>query len=314
MVTIDLITGFLGSGKTTFLKLYAKWLIKKGNNICILENDYGPVNVDMIALEELRGDHCEIEMISGGSDLETHRRRFKTKLIQMAMSGYDYVLVEPSGIYDTDEFFDALHDDPVDKWYKAGNAITIIDAGLSDNLSKEERYILTSETANCGMVIISKAQLYDRDAPTKALAIINNCMSEFSCNRRINSSEVMANDWSMLKDDDFKRINSCGYKYADHVKLQVMEQNNFDSMFFMNEGLLISRENIIEKAGKLLNDGIYGHIIRIKGQVQSPRGSWTDINITRSEQSVNEQKTGQDILIVIGEKLDKEKIRKIMES
>ena len=93
-----------------------------------------------------------------------------------------------------------------------------------------------------------------------------------------------------------------------------MEQNNFDSMFFMNEGLLISRENIIEKAGKLLNDGIYGHIIRIKGQVQSPRGSWTDINITRSEQSVNEQKTGQDILIVIGEKLDKEKIRKIMES
>lgn len=124
----------------------------------------------------------------------------------------------------------------------------------------------------------------------------------------------MANDWSMLKDDDFKRINSCGYKYADHVKLQVMEQNNFDSMFFMNEGLLISRENIIEKAGKLLNDGIYGHIIRIKGQVQSPRGSWTDINITRSEQSVNEQKTGQDILIVIGEKLDKEKIRKIMES
>lgn len=43
-------------------------------------------------------------MISGGCDKETHRRRFKTKLISMAMCGYDRVIVEPSGIYDVDEF------------------------------------------------------------------------------------------------------------------------------------------------------------------------------------------------------------------
>ena len=65
MVKIDLITGFLGSGKTTFIKKYATYLMRKGLNIGILENDHGAVNVDMMLLQELRGDQCELEMISG---------------------------------------------------------------------------------------------------------------------------------------------------------------------------------------------------------------------------------------------------------
>ena len=56
MVKIDLITGFLGSGKTTFIKKYAKYLIDSGKNIGILENDYGAVNVDMMLLQDLMGD------------------------------------------------------------------------------------------------------------------------------------------------------------------------------------------------------------------------------------------------------------------
>ena len=50
MVKIDLITGFLGSGKTTFLRKYASHLIAQGQNIGILENDFGAVNVDMMLL------------------------------------------------------------------------------------------------------------------------------------------------------------------------------------------------------------------------------------------------------------------------
>ena len=53
MVKIDLITGFLGSGKTTFIKKYAKYLLDKGMNIGILENDFGAVNVDMLLLHLL---------------------------------------------------------------------------------------------------------------------------------------------------------------------------------------------------------------------------------------------------------------------
>ena len=53
MVKIDLITGFLGSGKTTFIKKYVSYLVGKGYNVGILENDYGAVNVDMMLLQDV---------------------------------------------------------------------------------------------------------------------------------------------------------------------------------------------------------------------------------------------------------------------
>ena len=52
MTKIDLVTGFLGSGKTTFIKQYASYFINAGEHIGILENDFGAVNVDMMALSQ----------------------------------------------------------------------------------------------------------------------------------------------------------------------------------------------------------------------------------------------------------------------
>ncbi len=68
-----------------------------------------------------------MEMVAGGCDADCHKRRFKTKLIAMGMCGYDRILVEPSGIFDMDEFFDVLHEDPLERWYTIGNVITIVD-------------------------------------------------------------------------------------------------------------------------------------------------------------------------------------------
>ena len=138
MVKIDLITGFLGSGKTTFIKKYARYLMDQGLNIGILENDFGAVNVDMMLLKDLEGDHCELEMVSGGCDADCHRRRFKTKLIAMGMCGYDRVIVEPSGIFDVDEFFDVLREEPLDQWYEIGNVIAIVDAKLENRKCQQD--------------------------------------------------------------------------------------------------------------------------------------------------------------------------------
>ena len=46
MVQVDLITGFLGAGKTTFLRRYVRYLVQQGHKVCILENDFGAVNVE----------------------------------------------------------------------------------------------------------------------------------------------------------------------------------------------------------------------------------------------------------------------------
>ena len=130
MIRIDLITGFLGSGKTTFLHGYARYLMDSGLKIGIIENDFGAVNVDMMLLQDLEGEQCEREMVAGGADLDTYRRRFRTKLISMGMRGFDRVLIEPSGIFDAEEFFDALCEEPLNRWYEIGSVIAIVDALL----------------------------------------------------------------------------------------------------------------------------------------------------------------------------------------
>ena len=99
MTRIDLVTGILGSGKTTWIKKYASYFIEKGQRIAILENDFGAVNVDMMLLQELAGPKCHLEMVLGGGDPDCHRRRFKSKLIALGMQGFDRVIVEPSGIF-----------------------------------------------------------------------------------------------------------------------------------------------------------------------------------------------------------------------
>ena len=145
MVQVDLITGFLGAGKTTFLRRYAAWWAGQGVKVCVLENDFGAVNVDAMLLQDLEARGVELETISGGCDCDTHQRRMRTKLISMAMRGFERVIVEPSGIFDVDEFFDVLRDEPLDRWYQLGNVIAIVDALLPETLSPQAEYILASE-------------------------------------------------------------------------------------------------------------------------------------------------------------------------
>ena len=155
MPRIDLITGFLGSGKTTFIKKYARFLISHGGMVGILENDYGAVNIDMVLLEDLMGDNCDVEMITGGDGILSHIRRFRTKLISMAMTGYDRVVVEPSGIYDTDDFFDALEEEPLRSWYSPGSIIAIVDANLPDELfAKQLHKFLGDLLSYCHLIYI----------------------------------------------------------------------------------------------------------------------------------------------------------------
>ena len=305
MVKIDLITGFLGSGKTTFIKKYAKYLIDQGLNIGILENDFGAVNVDMMLLQDIAGEKCTLEMVAGGCDKDCHRRRFRTKLIAMGMCGYDRVLIEPSGIFDMDEFFDALHESPLDRWYEIGNVITVVDAMLEENLSEDAEFILASEVANAGIVLLSKAQEAAETDIERTKAHLNKAMEFVHCDRRF-GKEIFAKDWNKLSDADFKRIQSAGYVGADYEKKDIAEEDAFQSLYFMN--LTMPVEKLEEKVKQIFNDKECGNIFRIKGFMQLKPDQWIELNATHQNITIQPIKKGQEIFIVIGEKLNKEKI------
>ena len=266
MVKIDLITGFLGAGKTTFLKKYAQYWMEQGCQIGILENDYGAVNVDMMLLQDLEGEQCELEMVAGACDYDCHKRRFKSKLISMGMCGYDRVLVEPSGIYDVDEFFDTLCEEPLDRWYEIGNVIAIVDAALEENLSAQSEYLLACQTANAGLVVFSKSQEATKEAMGHTIGHLNQAMEQVQCRRRF-GTEILAKDWDHLTETDYEKLMHCGYRLADYVKTIAGRKPDFQSLSFLNPDL--TRQQLEEKIAQLFENPEYGHINRVKGFFRS---------------------------------------------
>jgi len=303
MIQIDLLTGFLGSGKTTFIKKYVTYLVNKGYKIGIIENDYGAINVDMMLLQDVMGDRVSVEMIAGGSDLETHMRRFKTKLIALAMQGFDRVIVEPSGIYDVDEFFDVLYDKPLDKWYEIGNVISVVDAKLQD-MSEESDYLLCSQIATAGKIVISKSQLASQEDLDHTISHMKKALEMFKCTRQLKEDDFITKDWNVFTDEDLEMILHCGYVNESHLKRRISEDNDYQSLFFMNKEL--SKESILDSIKKIMNDPECGNVIRIKGFINDQ--GWYEINATKEELNISPIENGQDVIILIGEHLSQEKI------
>ena len=300
MVKIDLITGFLGSGKTTFIREYAKYLMSKGEKICIIENDYGAVNIDMVLLQDLLGDNCNLEMIVGGDGKEAHRRRFRTKLISMGMSGYDRVIIEPSGIYDADEFFDVLYDEPLDRWYEIGSVISIVDAESVLLLEGTSKYLFMSEIAWAGKLLISKV---DENTDVDQIhAFINATMEEYGCSARFQLKDIYAKSFDSLSPDEFDSIENAGYRRSSYAKMQI-DDSQYQPLFYfdveMDETLLK------ETARKLLADDRAGKVIRIKGFVKTSDSTQVEINATQKEIKIEPVTSSRNAIIIIGEHLDK---------
>lgn len=309
MVQVDLITGFLGSGKTTFLRRYVEYLVQQGHNVCILENDFGAVNVDAMLLQDLIGAHCDLETISGGCDCDTHQRRMRTKLISMAMRGFDRVVIEPSGIFDVDEFYDILRDEPLDRWYTLGNVVAIVDAKLEDELSPQADYLLASEAASAGLVVMSRVQQSVAGECTAVIDHLNRALAHCHCARRF-GADVLCKDWAALTDADFARIDGCGWRQTSYVKLHFNEHEAFTSLYFLEAGRSV--DQLKTAAQTLLHSAQYGHILRIKGFVPDG-GGWVELNAARDTMTVQPIPNGQEVLIVIGEGLQKDAIEKVIQ-
>ena len=293
MIKIDLITGFLGSGKTTFLIKYANHFIKKGERICIIENDFGAINIDMMLIDSLA---CDREMISGACDRETYKRRLKTKLISNAMRGYDRVIVEPSGIYDINEFFDVLYDDPINSWYEMNNLFTIYDIDTK-NLSDISEGIMASEISSCGKIIVSKRN----DNSLIDIDYINNILKKYDSNRVISLNDIIYED-----EMDLDSLEYVGY---NTYETRGISNINYDSLYFLDTNITLSRLNDISNI--LFNNKEYGNIIRIKGFIYE-NNKWIKINYTNNQRLNEIVNNGQKAIIIIGENIIKEKIKNLI--
>ena len=306
MIKIDLITGFLGAGKTTFIKQYAQYLISQGNKIGIIENDFGAVNVDMMLLQELMSDQCALEMITSG-DCECHRRRLKAKLIAKKMQGFDRIIIEPSGIYEIDEFFDLLYEEPLNNWYEISNVIAIVDAKLNNDLSPEENYLLASQIANAGKVILSRFQKASDDEVNQTLKHLDFALKQVKCPRQIQNS-LLLKDWHTFQDQDYEDILNSEYVIEDYHKLYFDQHDTFMTLYFMD--IHLNKQALIKTIQAIINDEDCGKVLRIKGFMQdlANEDQWLELNATKHEIKLNPIKEGQAVIILIGKSLQENKI------
>lgn len=307
MTKIDLITGILGSGKTTFIRKYAEYLSQKGEKTVVLVNDFGAVNADMVMLQDIKSENCSIEMIMGGGDRDCHKRRFKTQLISLGMQNIDRVIVEPSGIFDMDEFFDILYESPIDRWYSMGSIITIIEADMSDRMTEQMEYLLASEAADCGKLLVSKL---DRNTDAdeiadRLLTHLNHSLSEIKCDRQFGRNDIIAKSWDSLTDDDLRKLASSSYRNSRYIKKFSFEDIKSSVHYFMN--IDIPQDKIQEVINGIMSDSRCGRIYRIKGSLPCGNG-WIRVNSVNGKTEISPVENGQAVLIVIGDEPEKNAI------
>ena len=339
MTTIDLVTGFLGAGKTTFILDYARELIRRGERIGIIENDYGAINVDLMLLHRELGDQCRLEMVIGG-DPDCHRRRLKTKLIAMGIDRYDRVIVEPSGVFDVDEFMDLLYEEPLDRMLSLGNVLAVVDAASEfsgEGRSEDARYVLAEELTRAGCVIYSKAEQMDDPSLEQVTEYLNKCLADVGCKRILTGSDVLRKPEGGFQEADWNRLMGAGSREYSYVKRTVLTDGDFQSVFFFHVELPADgqterksterperqsaehpeQDGAAEQASmneirnlihRIFADPSCGSLTRIKGFTAQPEGDWLEINATREKISLARSPVGQPVVIAIGEGLDQERI------
>ena len=116
-----------------------------------------------------------------------------------------------------------------------------------------------------------------------------------------------------LRTKTLRGFASCGWVAADYVK---RDTESFDSLFFMN--VQMTEEGIVRAADRILRDPACGQVFRLKGFLRSAgagggKEGWTELNATRQETELRPVPEGQEILIAIGEGLQKERIEEYLQ-
>ncbi len=306
---VDLITGFLGAGKTTFLLKYARYHLHRGEKIGILVYDFGPVNVDMVLLNSLRGPMCELEMVAAACDADCLGRRFKTKLISMAMSGYQRVIIEPSGVFDMDLFFDTLRDEPLDQWCEIGSVLTVVNANQETDLDREGAFVLASQAADAGCIVLSRVQLSSEENIEETGEYLSALAESIKCQKPL--KPIFAKDWDSLTEEDYDMMSNCGYQVNDFVKMNAGATDAISSVVYLEP--LGSLEGLLEKTKQLFSSEEYGHVYRVKGFVQD-RTTCYQVNATRQGIHTETKTTGPSIVIVVGSGLRENSIRELLKA
>lgn len=170
MTKIDIVSGFLGAGKTTLIK---KLLAEayQGEKLVLIENEFGEISIDGGFLKD---SGVEISEMSSGciccslvGDFATALKDVKSRFQP------DRILIEPSGVGKLSDVIVAVENTVKDEPdMKLNSFVTVADAGKVKVYMKNFGEFYNNQIASAGTIILSRTQKLSQEKLESAVSLL----------------------------------------------------------------------------------------------------------------------------------------------
>ena len=170
MTKVDIVSGFLGAGKTTLIKKLIKDALS-GSRVVLIENEFGEIGIDGGFLKEAG---IEIREMNSGCICCSLVGDFNASLKQV-METYqpERILIEPSGVGKLDDVMRAIEKTAEEiPDMKVGSAVTVVDAAKARVYFKNFGEFFVNQIENAGTVLLTRTDKVSQEKIDEAVALI----------------------------------------------------------------------------------------------------------------------------------------------
>ena len=336
MVKIDIISGFLGAGKTTLIKKLLKDGFQ-GEQVVLIENEFGEIGIDGGFLKEAG---IQIREMNSGCICCSLVGDFGTSLKEVVTKyDPDRILIEPSGVGKLSDVIKAVQgvQDEVD--IKLNSYTTVVDAKKCKMYMKNFGEFFDNQIQYAGAIIMSRTDIASEKKVQESLellrslnkdaAIITTPIENLDGKKLVEVMEhPVSLEQEMLEEEHehhHHHDGECGHDHEEHEHHHHHDgecgcghdhhHHHADEVFtswgretikkYTREGL----EKILEA---LSESDKYGIILRAKGMLPAEDGTWIYFDMVPEETEIREgapEYTGR--LCVIGSKLDEHALEEL---
>lgn len=169
MTKIDIISGFLGAGKTTLIKKLIEQAFK-GEKLVLIENEFGEIGIDGGFLKDAG---VQITEMNSGCICCSLVGDFGTALKQV-ITDYtpDRIIIEPSGVGKLSDVIKAVKDVSGDLDVELDSYTTVADVSKVKIYMKNFGEFFNNQIESANTIILSRTQTASQDKIEKAVAMI----------------------------------------------------------------------------------------------------------------------------------------------
>lgn len=169
MTQIDIISGFLGAGKTTFIQKLLQEALK-GENVVLIENEFGEIGIDS---GFLKNSGIEIREMNQGCICCSLVGDFETSLKEVIEKYQpDRILIEPSGVGKLSDILSAVKTVSANLPVHLDGAVTVVDASKAKLYNKNFGEFFDDQIRFATTVVLSRTDTAKEEKVEEAVAIV----------------------------------------------------------------------------------------------------------------------------------------------